>query len=195
MGSEPDLRARILVAATELTAEKGIDVVTLTEVLQRACTNHRAFNRHFSGVEDAVETAYEQYAASLVAELLAVGLGGKDWQSGFRAALERLFDWTRAEPAAASLLMVEYRSLPQTFAIHQRYAEQLARAIDLARREEPSHDCPAMTADLILGAIEAQLGWRLRSGRIRGLNELLPAASYIGVLLFKGEEAAQRELQ
>lgn len=194
MGSEPDLRARILVAATEFAAEVGVHEMTLARLLARADTNHRAFSRHFDRLEGAVEAAYEEHASALVSELLEVGLAGEDWQSGFRAALERLCDWTRAEPAAAHLLMVEYRTLPQTFAIHQRCAKQLARALDLARREQPLRQPPAMTADLALGAIEAQLGRMVQAGRAEAVGELLPMAAYFGVLLFKGEEAALREL-
>jgi AcrR family transcriptional regulator len=192
---QPALRQRIAQAVVELVGEGGLRNLTLGQVLKRAETNNRAFHRHFDSVEDAVIKVYEERARALVADLLKVGLSAEDWQSGLRAAVKRLIGWTAQEPSAARFLLVEYRSLPRTFELHERGAAQLAEAIDLARREiEPSRQPPTMSADLVIGGIESQLASRLRAGREDQLEELSPMVCYIVVLLYRGRKAALQEL-
>jgi AcrR family transcriptional regulator len=192
---QPPLRQRIDQAVVELVGEAGLRNLTLGQVLERAETNNRAFHRHFESVEDAVTKIYEERAGALVADLLGVGLSAEDWQLGLRAAVEQMIGWAVQEPSAARFLLVEYRSLPRTFELHEQGAAQLAEAIDLARREvEPSRQPPTMSADLAIGGIESQLASRLRAGREDQLEELTPMFCYIVVLLYRGREAALQEL-
>jgi AcrR family transcriptional regulator len=193
---QPDLRARALRAVTDLAGENGVGQITLGAVLERAGTNHRAFHRHFSGVDEALAAAYEQWSAALIAGLLGAGLGAEDWQDGYRASVNHLVVWAASEPHAARLLMTEYRATAETFELHEEGAAKLARALDLGRRQiSDDHQPPPLTADLAIGAMESQVAARVRNGRTAELAGLVPGLCYFGVLLYRGQEAAARELE
>jgi AcrR family transcriptional regulator len=192
---QPGHRQRIARAVIELVGEYGVPNLTLRQVLERAEVSHRAFRHHFGSLEDAISEIYEERAATLIADLLGIGFSAPDWQSGLRAAVERLIGWTVQERPAARLLLVEYRNLPRTFQLHEQGAAQLAEAIDLGRREiEPSRQPPAISAYLAIGAIEFQLAAQMRAGDAKRLEELAPLVCYFVVLLYRGREAALAEL-
>lgn len=193
---QPGGRQRIVNAVIELVEETGLRGLTLSRVLERAQTNNRAFYRHFDNLEHAITKIYEEQADALVADLLGVGLAADSWQSGLRAAVDRLIRWAVDEPGSARLLLVEYRNLTGTVELHERGAAQLAQAIDLARGEvEESRQPPPKIADLAIGAIESQLAARLRAGHAEQLEEMAQAVCYVVVLIYHGREAALEELE
>jgi AcrR family transcriptional regulator len=190
-------RAAMERAALELSGEIGFGQVTVRELVERSGSNRERFYRAYANKEDCYSRAYRAAIDALVEHLLASGAAQPSWPAGMRTALAELARFGEAEPnLARGLIAAPWAAGGEALAKRFEVFERLSRAIDRARRETNGsrHSPPPITADFILGGIEAELlrGFQGGSGPSPAT---LDALLYNSVLFYFGEAAAAAEVR
>jgi AcrR family transcriptional regulator len=149
------------VAALAASGELGYRRLSVQAILDRAGLSRPRFYRSYANKADCYARAYEGAIMNLESDLLAVGAAAPDWLAGFRASLERLADFTGADPFVARGVLAEVHVAGgAALAKRSEVFERLSRAVDVTARRETSqsrHSPPPITAAFILNAVESAL--------------------------------------
>jgi AcrR family transcriptional regulator len=186
-------RARILDAATNLTARDGYASLKVEEIAEQAAVSLVAFYEHFADKEDAFLVAYEVgFGKALAVVERAVAAEG-DWREAVRAGIDALFGFFASEPAFAQIALIDALIVtPHTAARSTETVSAFARLLVPASEEVHGFVPRAITIEAIAGGLfDLCLQYAL-AGRIGELPELVPTATYIALAPFLGgEHAAQ----
>ena len=167
-------RVRTLAAITELSAEKGYEATTITDIAHSARLGRKTLYELFGGKEAIFLAAVEATVDELREQLdAACEAAGPDPNERLGAALEALLSFLAADPGRADLLLVEAPSaLPASAAIYDR---EFSRLTDRLRSAAPaSGSAPEAIEEALVGGIASILSQRVRRGEAARLSELLP---------------------
>ncbi|MGA9284696.1 MAG: TetR family transcriptional regulator [Solirubrobacteraceae bacterium] len=188
-------RARLLDGAVRAVDEFGYARTTVTEITARAHVSRRTFYELFDSGEDCLAAMFDRAIARIRSELAGAGLDGLAWRERVRGGLWTVLSFLDREPVLVRVLVVQFaRGGPGILERRERLLSELVGVIDQSRMESASKsDCPALTAEGLVGAVVAIVYTRLLRGEpvcLRGLQGELMAMI---VLPYLGPAAARAE--
>jgi AcrR family transcriptional regulator len=132
---EENQRWRLLVAATQLFAERGYGGTKSGEVAGRACVSRATFYKYFDNIDDCLLAAYEM-AADCLCDVVALACQGRaDRPEPLKHAVEDALEFLAAEPVVARLLGSEAPAgVRSIVAARERLISRLAALLSTDRR-------------------------------------------------------------
>ena len=192
-------RARMLDAMATAVAEKGYGRVAVADVIERAGVSRKTFYEQFANKEECFLAAYDTEADAVLAAIdEAIGTAAPDWLAAGLAGTERYLAELAARPAFARTFLVEVlaagpAALARRADVHRRFADQLRRIIDAARRDLPELDePPPHVFSATVGAVDELVTRHLTEHGPETLAELVPAIVDVQLALLVGRETAAR---
>jgi len=187
-------RERILVATTELVAERGYQKATIELIAKTAKVALSTFYEHFAGKEEAFLAALDESvaaAASVFDELIDVE---QPWVDQISTGLEVLLEMVVAEQARARLCIVESQAAGgEALARYQSILERAAPKLREGRELNPrSARLPEGLEVAIAGGLMWLIHQRLVSDRVDDLTGLLPEMLQVTLTPYVGEIEAAR---
>jgi AcrR family transcriptional regulator/DNA-binding MarR family transcriptional regulator len=189
-------RRRLLLAAKELAAERGVENVIVGNVCKRAGVSRRTFYELFADREDCFTASFD-HCVETVAERVAPTLHGPgSWRESMRAALSALLDCFDEDPALARLCVVEsLRGGAKVQAHRERIYQALVVAVDRGRSEaKAGSEPPELTAQGVVGGVLSVIQARLHEHEHESLSELSGPLMAMIVHPYLGSAAARREV-
>lgn len=186
-------RRRLLAAVAEVCQESGYAAMSVRAIVVAAGVSRTTFYLHFRDKEDVFLAAYDDAARRIVACVERALASADTLVDRTRASLTAVLTAVSAEPAVASLCLVEVQAAGQR-AQERRDAlmgdlvtlldETAADGLPTGRRP------PRLVAETLVGGIEDVLASRVLSGRLAELPGLLPDLMFALLLPYVGTEAA-----
>jgi AcrR family transcriptional regulator len=187
-------RERMLLATTELVAERGYQKTTIELIAKTSRVALVTFYEHFSSKEECFLAALDETVAAAreaFAELLDPA---SPWQDQISTGLELLLEMVEREPARAKLCIVEAQAAGSaSLARYQAMLESVAPKLREGREFNPrSARLPDGLEVAIAGGIAWLVHQRLVAGAEEGLKALLPEMLQVTLTPYVGEVEAGR---
>jgi AcrR family transcriptional regulator len=184
-------RDRIMVAVTELVAEKGYPAVKVSDIATRASTSLSTFYANFRSKEEALLAALE-YSTRLVLEATVPTFKQEsDWPHALGTAMHATFAYLALEPTFAEFGGVDvYTGAPM---VRERRDQLIVAAqafLTEGHRQHP--ETSAVAAEAIGGSIDTLIYEHVRRKGAESLYEAVPAAIFLALTPFVGTEEATR---
>jgi len=187
-------RERMLLATTELVAERGYQKTTIELIAKTSKVALVTFYEHFSSKEDCFLAAFDESigaAREVFAELLDPELS---WQDQISTGLELFLEMVEREPARARLCIVEAQAAGSaSLARYQAMLEGVAPKLREGREFNPR---AARLPDGLEVAIAGGITWlvhqRLVADEAEDLKALLPEMLQVTLTPYIGEVEAGR---
>jgi len=187
-------RERLLAALAESLEESGYDGTTVSTIGKRAGVSKSDFYRQFESKDACFVAAYDDAVERIRERLLAACAEADDWASGVLAALAALLDLLVAEPAQASLVLVE--GLRAGRGVYDRYQVALQSFVPYLREGAPAPTGgappPEATDEAVVGGIASLLARRVLAGEAAELGGLLPEIAEFALTPYLGATEARR---
>jgi len=187
-------RERILLATTELVAERGYRKTTIEAIAKTARVALGTFYEHFEDKEQCFLAAFDE-SAGMAREVFAELIDPeRPWEEQIAAGLGIFLEMAVRERARAKLVLVEAQAAGSaSLARYQALLESVAPKLREGRDLNPR---AAALPDGLEVAIAGGLAWlvhqRLASDRIDGLEALLPEMLQVTLTPYLGETEAGR---
>lgn len=189
-------RMRLLAAALGAIDDLGYPCVTVAHIASRARVSRRTFYDLFGNREDCLLGALESVVEMLREELGAGDLDDLSWRERVRTGLWVILSFFEREPVLARVCVVQaLRGGPKVLECREHVLAEMAQVVDQGRFEGPSKsvECPAVTAEGLVGAALSIVYGRLVRGEQEPLTGLLGELMGLIVLPYLGPAAARRE--
>lgn len=190
-------RERILDAAADVVAERGVARASVVNVVDRAGVSRRAFYDSFQDGLQGCLLAVIDRALADVSELVERAFAGAshNWIAGMRGALANVLAYFDERPGVARVCLVETLTAGAAVTEHRdRALGEFMR--DVVERIEPQIEHPSpLAAEATFASVIGVVQARLMTGKqCRPLIEL--TAPLIGVMVapFVGQAEADREI-
>jgi AcrR family transcriptional regulator len=168
-------RQRLVDAIIELSAQRGYQAVSITELCSRAGVSPVTFYEHFRGKEDCFLAAYLTCGEQIFGQMRALATDGVEvWQAA-RLVLGELLRGLESDPDAGRLLFIEaLGGGPAIDAARRRVLEEFERGAQELLERAPS-DAKAVDVPLmaVIGALRHIISRYLRTHAEDQLPELL----------------------
>jgi AcrR family transcriptional regulator len=185
-------RERILLAVTELVAERGYRKTTLEAIAKTARVAPGTLYEHFADKEACFVAAFDEIVASARETLAEEVDQDRAWPDRVAAALDVFLEMVVANPAPARLCLVEAQAAGG--AALARYQEMLEDVASMLREGRERCSREARLPDGLETAIAGGLAWlvhqRLAADRTDDLKALLPEMLQVALTPYLGEAAA-----
>lgn len=188
-------RGRLIGALTEVLYEVGYEKTTVSSIGRRAAVSKSDFYKHFESKDDCFYAAYDAAIERLREQILiACRQGAGDaWPDRVRDALSSLLAALAADPALATLSLVEgLRAGP---AMYDRYQAALESFVAYLREGAPpapgGGEVPRAIDEAIVGGIASLLGRRVQAGETAEIGKLLPQVVEFALTPYLGTEEAR----
>jgi len=190
---EQHQRERILVAAIGVFAKRGFQQTTIDHIVATAKTSVGSFYGLFGGKEDCFLQCYDRIVSSSRKRIEA-SLPDGSWQERTRAVLASLLAEVEADPLAARIVFVEASTAgPGGLERYQQTLDGLLPALREGRSLAPAgDDLPASMEEASVAGTAWLLRDRVVSGRVKGIEALLPELAAIVIGPYLGEAEARR---
>jgi AcrR family transcriptional regulator len=194
-------RRRLLLAMSEVLAERGYEDASIGRVCKRAGVSRRTFYEIFHDRDECLLVAFDAAAERIAAPVLLAWEGNGSWCERIRGALGALLEQLDAEPAAARVCVVEtLKAGPSVMERRARILEVLVDAVEQGRGEmKPGSGPPPLAGQGVVGGALSVLHARLletpSSGPRPPLSDLRGALMAMIVHPYLGSAAARRELK
>lgn len=187
-------RERMLLATTELVAERGYQKTTIELIAKTSRVALVTFYEHFSSKEECFLAAFDETAAAgrdVFDELLDAEA---PWQEQISTGLELFLEMVEREPARAKLCVVEAQAAGSaSLARYQAMLESVAPKLREGREFNPR---AARLPDGLEVAIAGGIAWlvhqRLVADEAEDLKALLPEMLQVTLTPYVGEVEAGR---
>lgn len=150
-------RRRILLAALEVFAERGVATATVKDLIRRAHVSRATFYESFADKEACLVALHEDVLDWIWEEVAGAVTESADWPGQVRVAVTRTLELLAADPRLAVICVVEgpATTVPQVRARHERMIEELSRSLRAGRAEiRHGEELPEiLEAGLVHGAI------------------------------------------
>jgi AcrR family transcriptional regulator len=180
-------RGRLVVSVTETIACHGYHGATIVEIATAASTSLSTFYANFDNKEEALLVALGDVRAHALAAT-AAAYEAADGPDAVRAGIDALFGYLAAEPAAASVALVDaFSAGPDGL----EAADQTIWALQpyfSPERGAPPLD--PLVSEAVGNAVYSIAYALERDGRIERLRELTPTAAFVALAPFEGSRAA-----
>lgn len=180
---------RLVTAVTETIAEQGYADTTIIEIAERASASLSTFYGNFENKEDALLAALEREREQSLAAARAAVDTAPDWPRGIRAGIDAVFGYFAAEPAAASVALVDAFTAG-TEGLEGGDQSIWAFQVFLEPGHELAPDTPALVDEALANAVYSLAYGQIRQGRVEQMRELGPTATFVTLTPFIGAATA-----
>ena len=207
-------RRRLLTATSELVYERGVQVVTIALISDRAGVSRKTFYGIFEDREECLLAVFED-AVGQASDVLGRAVGDElTWCERVRDGLGAFLSFLDEEPVSGRLLIVEALGAgEQTLKARARVLAQIIAVVDEGRKQPKAvRDIPPLTAEGIVGAVFSVIHARmlpravhfaashpgdgaLSDGGAPRMVEFAGALTALIVQPYLGPAAAKRELK
>lgn len=160
---------------------------------KRAAVSKSDFYKHFQSKDECFIAAYDA-AIERIREQVVVACEtaeGGEWAGRVRDAIDALLRLLTAEPALASIALVE--GLRAGRDVYDRYQTAVESFVGYLRDGAPTGGTvPEATDEAVVGGIASLLGRRVLAGEADRLSELFPEILEFTLAAYLGEEEARR---
>jgi AcrR family transcriptional regulator len=160
MADVVERRQRLLDAVTCVTADVGVERLTVARIIERAGCSRRTFYEEFSCVPDALGAAFER--AALVAEVAILpAVTEREWPRRVRAAIEALLLLCDQSPELGVFLFVrsyEARCLQEQ---REREVGRLVESLSVGA-PEPLTGSMEFVCEYVVNCLALTIGSHLR---------------------------------
>jgi AcrR family transcriptional regulator len=187
-------RERMLLATTELVAERGYQKTTIELIAKTARVALSTFYEQFSSKEDCFLAAFDETidaAAEVFAELLDPE---QPWEEQISVAMEIALEMVVNEPERAKLCIVESQAAGgEALARYQGMLERIAPKLREGRVHNPrAGRLPDGLEVAIVGGLAWLVHQRLIADRVDDVKGLLPEMLQVTLTPYVGEVEAAR---
>jgi AcrR family transcriptional regulator len=189
-------RERLIAGLTQGLYEVGYQKTTVSLIGQRAAVSKSDFYKHFESKDDCFIAAYEAAVArgrGCVVEACDAATD-EPWAYRVKAALESLLALLSAEPALASIVLVE--GLRAGRGVYDRYQGAIESFVGYLREGAPEtpagSEVPEATDEAVVGGVASMLGRRILAGEAERLDQLFPEILEFVLSAYLGLEEARR---
>src|ERR1700750_658103 len=171
-------RERLIAGLIQALYEVGYQKTTVSLIGQRAAVSKSAFYKHFESKDDCCVTAYDATIERIREQILAAceEAGEAEWPYRVRAGVEALLKLFTAEPALASIALVE--GLRAGRGIYDRYQAAIELFVGDLREGAPMGpggiEVPEATDEAVIGGVASMLGRRILAREVEELDQLFP---------------------
>jgi AcrR family transcriptional regulator len=189
-------RERLIAGLIRALYEEGYQKTTVSTIGRRAAVSKSDFYKHFETKDDCFIAAYDAAVDHIRRHLLAAceTASGEDWSRRLGVGIEALLEQLDAEPALASIVLVE--GLRAGRGIYDRYQAAVESFVGLigdgAPRSAEGVEAPETTDEAVVGGIASMLGRRLLAGEGEKLSELFPEILEFVLAAYLGADEARR---
>lgn len=174
----------------------GYQKTTVSLIGRRASVSKSDFYKHFESKDDCFIAAYDLAIERIRQQILAAceGVGGEDWSDRVHGAIDALLRLFAAEPALASIALVE--GLRAGRGVYDRYQAAVDSFVGYLREGAPltpgGAEVPKATDEAVVGGIASLLGRRVLAGEGDRLGELFPEVFEFTLAAYLGADEARR---
>jgi AcrR family transcriptional regulator len=176
--------------------EVGYQKTTVSLIGQRAAVSKSDFYKHFESKDDCFFVAYEAGIERIREQLLAAAAKHADgeWPPRIRDAIAALLSMLAADPALASIALVE--GLRAGRGVYDRYQAAVESFVVCLREGAPKApdgaEVPAATDEAVVGGVASLLGRRVLAGEAEQIEQLLPEVLEFALTPYLGTAEARR---
>lgn len=187
-------RARILIATSELVAERGYRDTTIEGIAKTARVALSTFYDHFASKEECFLAAFDESveaAGTVLDELLEPE---RAWPEQIAVFLQALLEMVIAEPARARLCLVESQAAGSAALAHYHaMLESVAPKLQEGRALNPrAEQLPEGLEVAIAGGLAWLVHQRLVADQLDGIRSLLSEMVQVTLTPYVGEAEARR---
>ena len=174
----------------------GYQKTTVSLIGQRAAVSKSDFYKHFESKDDCFVAAYDTAVERIRAEVVSAceAAADREWAQRMSAAIAALLSLFAAEPALASIVLVE--GLRAGRGVYDRYQAAVESFVLLLGEDAPAPPQgsapPAATDEAVVGGVASLLGRRVFAGEAEHLSELFPEILEFTLAAYLGVEEARR---
>ncbi|HET6999493.1 MAG TPA: TetR/AcrR family transcriptional regulator [Solirubrobacterales bacterium] len=189
-------RKRLIIGLTEVLYEMGYQKTTVSLIGKRASVSKSDFYKHFESKDECFVAAYEVAVGSIRKQVqdACAAHQEQEWALRIRAAIAALLALLAAEPALASIVLVE--GLRAGRGIYDRYQVALDTFVPELREGAPrtldGNPVPEAMDEAVVGGIASLLGRRVLVGEVEQLDDLLPEVLEFALTPYLGAAGARR---
>ncbi|HWM10671.1 MAG TPA: TetR/AcrR family transcriptional regulator [Solirubrobacteraceae bacterium] len=182
-------RERLVTAITDTIAERGYPDTTIIEIAERASASLSTFYGNFENKGEALLAALDREREQSLTAAWAAVEAAPDWPRGIRAGLDALLGFFAAEPAAASVAIVDAFTAG---AEGPEGGDQTIWAfhVFLEPGYELAPDTPPLTSEAVGNAVYSLVYGQIRADRVERMRELAPTATFVALAPFTGSATA-----
>jgi AcrR family transcriptional regulator len=189
-------RERLISGLIQGLYEAGYQKTTVSLIGQRAAVSKSDFYKHFESKDDCFLAAYDVAVERIRERLEAAcdSAAGRPWAERVAAAIEALLKLFTAEPALASMALVE--GIRAGRGVYDRYQAALDSFVDDLRHGAPPSpagaEVPRATSEAVVGGVAAMLGRRVLVRETEQLPQLFPEILEFVLAAYLGADEARR---
>jgi AcrR family transcriptional regulator len=200
-GLSPDFvarnqRERLIAGLTEALYEVGYQKTTVSLIGKRAAVSKSDFYKHFESKDDCFIAAYDEAVARIRNRVTEAcdATAAESWPLRVSAAIDALLRQLAAEPALASIVLVE--GLRAGRGVYDRYQVAIESFVAILRQGAPASpseaEVPEATGEAVVGGVASMLGRRVLAGEAEQIGQLFPEILEFVLSAYLGVEEARR---
>jgi AcrR family transcriptional regulator len=184
-------RDRLIAGLTQALYEVGYQETTVSLIGKHAAVSKSDFYKHFQSKDECFIAAYDTAIERIRGQVVTAceEAEGEEWARRVRDAIDALLKLLTAEPALASIALVE--GLRAGRGVYDRYQAAVESFVGYLRQDAPG-EVPEATGEAVVGGIASLLGRRVLAGEADRLSELFPEILEFTLAAYLGEEEARR---
>jgi AcrR family transcriptional regulator len=189
-------RERLIAGLIQALYEVGYQKTTVSLIGQRAAVSKSDFYKHFESKDECFIAAYDVAIGRIREQVFAACEQAEDeeWAVRVRDGIDALLKLFTAEPALASIALVE--GLRAGREVYDRYQGAVESFVGCLRQGVPAtpggDEVPDATDEAVVGGIASMLGRRVLAGEAERLTELFPEILEFTLAAYLGAEEARR---
>jgi len=189
-------RDRLINGLTLALYEVGYQKTTVSLIGQRAAVSKSDFYKHFESKDDCFIAAYDAAVLRIRGSMVegCDAAADEPWPLRIAAALAALLKLFSAEPALASIVLVE--GLRAGRGVYDRYQAGIESFVAYLREGAPETPgvgaVPEATDEAVVGGVASMLGRRLLAGEAEQLDQLFPEILEFVLSAYLSVEEARR---
>jgi AcrR family transcriptional regulator len=189
-------RERLIAGLIEALYEVGYQKTTVSLIGQRAAVSKSDFYKHFESKDDCFIAAYDTAVERIRGRVAAAceESGDEEWPQRLGKAIDALLQLFTAEPALASIALVE--GLRAGRGVYDRYQTAMESFVHDLRSGAPPGpegvEVPETTDEAVVGGVASMLGRRILAREAEQLPQLFPEILEFVLAAYLGAEEARR---
>jgi AcrR family transcriptional regulator len=189
-------RERLIAGLTQALYEVGYQETTVSLIGRRAGVSKSDFYKHFESKDGCFIAAYDAAIARIREQVRSAceQVEGDDWALRVREGIDSLLKLFTAEPALASIALVEgLRAGRGVYDLYQAAVDSFVGCLREGAPPAPGGDAiPEATGEAVVGGIASMLGRRVLAGEGERLSQLFPEILEFTLTAYLGAEEARR---